>query len=89
LFGIRGDPEDKFNMIIFGDTFLRSYYNIYDFENNRVGLALHKWSSAAIENDSKLWIYVLIIGSILLVILVALYCWKKRRDQKITEERNR
>ncbi len=65
------------NMFIFGDTFLRSYYNIYDFENQRVGLALHKWSSAAIKEDSKLWIYLVIIGSILVVILGGLYFWKK------------
>lgn len=77
------------SLFIFGDAFLRSYYNIYDFENQRVGLALHKWSSASIVEDSKLWIYLLIIGSILVAILAALYLIKKQREKKIEEEKNR
>jgi len=60
------------NMIIFGDVFLRSYYNIYDFENNQVGLALHRYSNADIEithhaPPKKSFTY-LIVGSIALII---------------------
>jgi hypothetical protein len=33
LFGIQGGLSLDMNMFIFGDTFLRSFYNIYDFEN--------------------------------------------------------
>ncbi len=33
LFGVQGGLDDKMSMFIFGDSFLRSYYSIYDFEN--------------------------------------------------------
>ena len=78
-----------FGMFIFGVSFLRSFYNIYDDENKRVGLALHKWTQASIEEDSKLWIYLLIIGCILIVILAGVYFIKKQRNKKKDEERNR
>ena len=68
------------NMFIFGDAFLRSFYNIYDFENQRVGLALHKWSTATIDKNSKLWLYLAIIGSIIVIILSSIYFLKKKRE---------
>jgi len=56
------------NMYIFGDVFLRSYYSIYDFESMQVGLALHTSSIAQIEVDSRLWLYLLLIGSFIVIV---------------------
>jgi len=53
VFGIQGGLDDSLNIFIFGDVFLRSFYSIYDFENKRVGLALHKYSLASIEGEKK------------------------------------
>lgn len=42
VFGVQGGLEAaQFNMYIFGDIFLKQFYSVYDFENLRVGLAIH------------------------------------------------
>lgn len=74
------------NMIIFGDVFLRSYYNIYDFEKMQVGLALHSYSNADIEvrrqAPSKRSYTYLIVGSIAVIIglVIVGYCLFKRKQ---------
>jgi hypothetical protein len=83
VFGIQGGIDSSLNMFIFGDVFLRSYYSIYDFEGKRVGLALHKFSSAQIEQDKKYWLVALLIGSVLVILIsvgLFFYC-KKRKEQ--------
>jgi Eukaryotic aspartyl protease len=73
------------NIFIIGDAFLRSFYNIYDFENQRVGLALHKWTTATIDEESNLWIYLIIIGSVIFIIIAVACYIKKRRAAKEEE----
>ena len=77
-------------MYIFGDVFLRSYYSIYDFENYRVGLALHKYSSAQIEEESRKWMYIIIGISILIIIIaIAAFCYLQRKKRLEEEARER
>lgn len=50
VFGVQGGLEaSEYNFYIFGDVFLRSYYSIYDFENKRIGLAIHPYSTGFID----------------------------------------
>jgi Eukaryotic aspartyl protease len=80
VFGIQGGLDPSLNLFIFGDVFLRSYYSIYDFENKRIGIALHKDSKASVEEDSRTWVYIVIISSAaLIVISVLVYCYCKKR----------
>lgn len=77
VFGIQGGLDSSTNLFIIGDTFLRSFYSIYDFEQKRVGLALHIYSQGKIEEDSRLWLYLIIIGSTIVVIAgVAFFLYK-------------
>lgn len=80
VFGIQGGLDSSLNIFIFGDVFLRSYYSIYDFENKRVGLALHKYSNADIETDNRAWVYIIIAASLGLIVISGLAYWycKKR-----------
>ncbi len=41
VFGVQGTAESTFNMYILGDIFLNSFYSVYDYDNKRVGIALH------------------------------------------------
>lgn len=68
--------------------FLRSYYSIYDFENKRVGLALHKFSNASIEHDSKAWVYIVIVVSLAIIAVSGVVYWfiNKRQAKKESEE---
>ena len=45
--GAEGPKEDDamFNRYLIGNTFLRNFYSIYDFEKKKVGLAVNKHSS--------------------------------------------
>lgn len=78
FFGIFGDNT---NMVILGDAFLRAYYSIYDFEESRVGIALHKYSLSYLEKKFPVWIIVLSVFAVLIV-LFAIGCILLRRYKK-------
>jgi hypothetical protein len=88
VFGVSGGLDSSMNMIIFGDVFLRSYYNIYDFENMQVGLALHRYSNADIEvrhhaPPKKSFNYI-IVGSIAVIICLVIagfYLFKRKQAE--------
>lgn len=48
-------------MYILGDSFLRAWYSIYDFENNRVGVVQTHDSIAQIVTYFPTWAIVLIV----------------------------
>jgi hypothetical protein len=79
-----------FDFYILGDSFLRSYLSIYDFEGNRVGLAVHKFSNATIEPPKKplnILVLVLVISfAVLLLLLSVLYCICRKRVSKTKKE---
>jgi len=68
-----------------GDTFLRSFISIYDFENKRVGLAPHIYSNGSItehKNGMKTWKIVLIsVSSVLILIIIILVILKLRKNR--------
>jgi len=78
-----------------GDTFLRSFISIYDFENKRIGLAPHINSKATItKRPMKPWLIAVISVSsvlILVIIIVVIVKIRKNRNAKKiqeTKERN-
>lgn len=75
-FGIFGD-EKIGDMIILGDAFLRAYYSIYDFENDRIGIAVHKYSASYLEKKFPKWIIIVIVAvSILFLIIIGVVIYK-------------
>ncbi len=84
IFGISGGLDSSFNIYIFGDVFLRSFYSIYDFENKRVGLALHTQSKATIDYKSSKWVIVFIVLLVLILILaiiIGVYLWNRKQRE--------
>jgi hypothetical protein len=68
-----------------GDTFLRSFISVYDFENKRVGLAPHIYSNGSITEHiyrMKPWLIAVIsISSVLVLIIIILVILKLRKNR--------
>lgn len=77
---ILGIQPGDFGLYILGDSFLRSYLNIYDFENEQVGLAVHKYSKAMVtkHKDGPRWKLPLIITTVSLFVLMFIIVLYKR-----------
>jgi len=74
-------------MYILGDVFLKSFYSIYDFENRRAGLAIHIYSTGAVDKISSNWIFPAIIITLVVVFIgVAYYCYRKRDGARVDED---
>ena len=86
---IIGISSGDFDLYILGDSFLRSYLSIYDFEESRVGLALHKYSKATIEPLNKplnIYVLVLVISIAVLFLIFLICCICKSRVSKRKEQ---
>ena len=50
VFGVfKHQNEARDRVYILGSAFLQNYYTIYDQDNRKVGIALHPFSSAAVQ----------------------------------------
>jgi len=76
-----------FGLYILGDAFLRSYLSVYDFENKRAGLVLHKYSNGAVTlHDYGMddWAVALIVITTLLAIgTIGLWVNKRLRNKRL------
>ena len=89
VFGVQGTADSTFNMYILGDIFLNSFYSIYDYDNKRVGIALHIQSSATVEMERNHWIFPIIVISLVVIGLsIGFYFWRRRRIQREVERKN-
>ena len=90
ILGIQGG-DSTLNTFVIGDTFLRSFISVYDYENKQVGLVLHKNSRAYVNNPNQPeekggmsgWLIFLIVLVVLAVLAVAGYLGYKAYKKKI------
>jgi uncharacterized protein HemX len=78
---------------VIGDTFLRSFISVYDYENKQVGLVLHKNSRAYVNNPNQPdqpeekgmngWVIFLIVLVVIAILAVVGYLVYKARREKI------
>lgn len=76
-------------MYILGDSFLRSYYSIYDFDNQRVGIAMNIYAKGDMKKKIfPTWAIVLIvIASIIVVALIAYFTYRYFKNKKLASAR--
>lgn len=75
VFGVRGS-EELTNTYILGQAFLRNFYQVYDYEKLKVGLAIHLNSKATITYNTNYWYWVaLIVGIIIVIALISYICY--------------
>jgi len=75
-FCIVGIQAGDYGLYILGDSFLRSFLSIYDFQSKRVGLALHKNSNGSIgpyQSPSNFGVLALMIFLAVLCLLIGLF----------------
>jgi len=94
ILGVQGG-DSTLNTFVIGDTFLRSFISVYDYENKQVGLVLHKNSRAYVNNPNQPeekggmsgWIIFLIVLVVLGFLGVAGYfgykAYRKRVDGEL------
>ena len=85
MVGVKPTTDSKY---VLGDAFLRAWYSVYDYGQNRVGLAKNLESTAQLivrATPFPTWAIVLIvIVGVLLVLGVAfiVYRWRKLKKAK-------
>ena len=75
-----------------GDSFLRSFVSVFDFEKKRIGLALQEYSQGTIRGITEIevktegmkpWLIAVIsVSSVLVLIIVILVICKIRKNRK-------
>lgn len=46
-----------------------------------MGLALHKYSNASIEQDNKAWVYIVIAASLAIIVVSGFAYWYLKKKQ--------
>jgi len=66
---------DEGSPYILGDIFLKEFYSIYDFETNKVGIALHRYSEATVgTHTGKLIFWIIVIVSVIIALAIIGVC---------------
>lgn len=88
IFAVSSIPNSQ-NMYILGDTFIRNFYSVFDYQRNQIGLAVSASAPEGVSiSDFHLtgWeiaaIVLLCILFLVCVILCVLKCIKKRKAKK-------
>lgn len=84
------------NFFILGLPFLQTFYSIYDFENRRLGIALHRYSSGLVQNEFKkyddnktTWIIIAsCIGASLVLLVIVCAIIKKLKKKRLSNHDN-
>ncbi|CDW76633.1 eukaryotic aspartyl protease family protein [Stylonychia lemnae] len=73
------------NTFILGHVFMRLFYTVLDFENNKIGLGLHLNSGGYVEpvKSYRIYMIILIIIVVLLMVLAALLGFKMYKQRQI------
>lgn len=79
IFGVQGGIDED-EPYILGNVFLKNFYVIYDYENFKIGLALHTSSKAKIMGVTRTWIVALIIIIVLSIVGLVIYCWYRKKQ---------
>ena len=84
---ILGLSGADYGLYILGDAFLRSYLSVYDFENKRAGLVLHKYSKGVItlhDDGMDDWaVSLIVITTLLGISSIGLWVNKKLRNKRL------
>jgi len=67
---------------IFGDTFLKNYYSVYDDQNSRLGLASSNYTDSSVSNMMETVLIVGIVVVCILLLLSFLRCYVSRKQSQ-------
>ena len=87
-FCILGIMGSNFGLYILGDSFLRTYLSVYDFENYRVGLGLHIYSNGVVDlhKNTTVWMLPLILTVVFLVLItIGIFIYKGYKKRQLSK----
>jgi len=96
--GVGGQPDQSycilgvsggnFGLYILGDSFLRSFLTVYDFETQQVGIAIHAESQSDISvntnSSNKGWaIPLILVVTFLILLTIGIYFYRKYKREQV------
>ena len=64
---------------------MRNFYQVYDFEQERVGLGVHIFSEGTIEMETKHWVKTIVIVGLILIALILLFLYLRNRRRRFEQ----
>jgi hypothetical protein len=81
---IVGVSGGNYGLFILGDSFLRTFLSIYDFENSRVGIAFHIYSNGTATKKFPTWaIWVIVCSGIVLLLIIVICLCRRRKNAQL------